>query len=62
MINERLVTYLYENGKLSDRQYGFVRQCSTSDAINNLMNHINENRSLKKYTILVALDSTNGKM
>lgn len=58
VINERLVRYLFENGKMSDRQYGFVRQRSTVNAIDNLLNHVNTNKLNNKYTILVALDVT----
>lgn len=56
IIVERLTRYLYENNKMNSRQYGFVRQRSTVDAISNLLNHVNSNKSANKSTVLVALD------
>ena len=55
-INERLVDFLFRNAKMSLRQYGFVRQRSTEDAVCDLLEHIRSNRARKRFTVVIALD------
>lgn len=55
-IGNRLVRFLYETGQMSLRQFGFVKQKSTEQAVCGLIEHIRHNRLRRKYTAVVALD------
>lgn len=55
-INVRLNIFLHIFGRLSNRQYGFVKQRSTEDAVCDLIEFIRKNRSRGKFTVIFSFD------
>lgn len=56
LINNRLVKYLQENSILSDQQFGFRPNLSTSDAVHSLTDFITKELDKNNYTIGIFLD------
>ena len=56
LIHERLYHFLHLNNKISKLQFGFKKQTSCSDALQNIINAIHKNKAEKKYTLNVYID------
>ena len=56
LIHERLYHFLHLNNKISKLQFGFKKQTSCSDALQNIINAIHKNKAERKYTLNVYID------
>ena len=56
LLNTRISSYLHSNDKLSPLQFGFVRQRSTIDACETMIDKVNELIEQKKIPLIVSFD------
>lgn len=56
ILNKRLVEFLEEKTILSDNQFGFRKDRSTEDAVNNLVNYITSYTDQRKKCLTIFLD------
>ena len=56
IINNRLIRYLHLNHLLDENQFGFTRQKSVEDALENLIDRVNEIIDRNKVALVVSFD------